>query len=61
MKEYFVSAMTPISMTVEADSFEDAVDKYMDSFDFDDLRIGDPDPASGFAVTDVETGEQQVL
>ena len=53
--------MTPITMIVEANSFEEAVEAYMNSFDFEDMRIGDPDPASGFAVTDVETGEQQVL
>lgn len=61
MKEYFVSAMTPISMTVQANSFEEAVDEYMNNFDFDDLRIGDVDPTCGFAVTDLETGEQQVF
>ena len=61
MKEYFVSAMVPISIIVEAESFEDAVEEYMSHFDFEDMRIGDVDSSLGFAVTDMETNEQQIL
>lgn len=61
MKEYFVSAMVPVSMIVEAESFEDAVEEYMSHFDFEDMRIGDVDSSFGFAVTDMETNEQQIL
>ena len=61
MKEYFVSAMVPISMIVEAENFEDAVEEYMSHFDFEDMRIGDVDSSLGFAVTDMETNEQKVL
>lgn len=61
MKRYLVSAMVPITYEVEADSFEDAVDKYMDEFSFEYLSIGNPDPTCGFAVTDLETDEQQII
>lgn len=61
MAEFFVSAMVPISMIVEAENFEKAVDEYMNHFDFDDMRIGDVDSSCGIAVTNQETGEQRIL